>query len=131
MGKAGYHAIVVGMGGSAMSFLEQKMVVFFNHRAGPDLAEYSVLIDGGGECGFVPGDYLILGDEQYKITAVGEEANKNLAALGHAVIKFDGKTGAELPGCIHVEAKEIVEITTGLSVVFCKKKEVRKKWKVL
>lgn len=119
MEKAGYRAKVVGIGGSAMSFLDKNMVVFFGHQAGPDLAEYSVLIDGSGVCDFESGDRLILGDEQYRITSVGEEANKNLAALGHAVIKFDGKTSAELPGCIHVEAKKIVEITTGLPVVFC------------
>jgi len=119
MGKAGYRAKVVGIGGSALSFLEHKMVVFFDHKCGPDLAEYSVLLDGGGVCDFEPGDHLILGDERYQILAVGEVANKNLEALGHAVIKFDGKTSAELPGCFHVEAKEIVEITTGLSVVFC------------
>ena len=119
MGKPRYYAKVVGLGGSALSFLEQKMIVFFNHRAGPDIAEYSVLLDGGGECGFKPGDYLRLGKERYQITAVGEVANNTLETLGHTVIKFDGKTTAELPGCFHVEAKEIVKITTGLTVEFC------------
>ena len=120
MGKKGYRATVVGIGSSAMSFLDQKMVVFFGHNAGPDIAEYSVLIDGEGECDFEPsGDCLMLGDEKYRITAVGEVANKNLAELGHAVVKFDGKTEADLPGIFHVEEKEIASITVGLSVAFC------------
>jgi len=119
MAKEGYRAKVISIGSSAMSFLDQKMVIFFDHKAGPDIAEFSVMIEGTGVCDFEPGDSVFLGDEQYKITAVGDVSNKNLEALGHAVLRFDGKSDAELPGTMHVEDKPIVDITTGMSVVFC------------
>jgi sorbitol-specific phosphotransferase system component IIA len=51
---------------------------------------------------------------------VGDVANKNFQQLGHAVVHFDGKISAGLPGEIHVEDLEIAEIAIGTPVVFRK-----------
>lgn len=114
-----YTTKVVGIGASALSFLDEKMIIFFNKQAQDALAEYSILLDdleGDGE--IVPGSRLWLGDKSFCVTAVGEVANKNFRELGHAVIHFDGKAEAGLPGEIHVEDIAIPEIMAGLSVVF-------------
>ena len=122
MSEAIYKTKIVQVGVSALTFLPEKMLIFFNKRAQEDLAEYSVLIDDGeGRCNVVAGDYLILGSTKYCITAVGDVAVKNFDILGHAVVKFDGNRNADLPGSIHVEDKDIVEIVPNLSVSFSKK----------
>ncbi|MDN5332631.1 MAG: glucitol/sorbitol system component, partial [Tepidanaerobacteraceae bacterium] len=49
----------------------------------------------------------------YRITAVGEVANKNLKNIGHVCLKFDGKTEPELPGNIHLEEKTLPALKVG------------------
>lgn len=121
MSEVIYKTKIVQVGKNALTFLPEKMLIFFNKRAQPDLAEYSVLIDDGeGRCNVVVGDYLVLGSTKYCITAIGDTAVKNFDILGHAVVKFDGKLNADLPGNIHVEDKDIVEIVSELSVAFSK-----------
>ncbi|MDR1620200.1 MAG: PTS glucitol/sorbitol transporter subunit IIA [Clostridiales bacterium] len=121
MSKFAYRTRVTGMGTSAFTFLEEKMIIFFNKQTRSDLAEYSVLIDNlEGTGDIAPGDLLMLGDRSYRITAVGDVANINFARLGHAVICFDGLEAARLPGEIHVEDTKVPKITIGLPVVFIK-----------
>lgn len=120
-----YQTKVVGWGNSALDFLGDRMVIFFNKQAQGDLAEYSVLLDDlDGEGEFSVGDTLCLGAEPYAITAVGEVANTNFRQLGHMVVHFDGKEVAGLPGEIHVEDRAIEQITIGLPVVLKKNKGV-------
>ncbi len=119
MEKVIYRTNIVQIGKNALTFLNEKMLIFFNKKAQSDLAEYSVLIDDGeGVFDISHGDYLVLGDTQYRMTAIGSVALRNFEALGHAVIRFDGKETAELPGNFHVEDKEIVELIPDLAVSF-------------
>ncbi len=114
-----YSTKIVGMGASALTFVNEKMIIFFNKKAQEDLAEYSILLDDGQGSGEIrSGDYLMLGPQAYRVCAVGAVAGSNLERLGHAVVKFDGKEQAELPGNFHVENKPIINIESGLSVSF-------------
>ncbi len=117
-----YSTTVVKIGASALMFLSEKMLIFFNKRAHSDLAEYSVLIDDGeGGFNIETGDYLVLGNAQYRITAIGDVATRNFEMLGHVVVRFDGKDVAALPGNFHVENKEIAPITENMTISFVKK----------
>lgn len=49
------------------------------------------------------GDTLLIGSQEYKVTSVGDVAQKTLKNLGHCTIKFDGKSEVNLPGELHVE----------------------------
>lgn len=114
-----YRTNVVGIGASAMDFLDEKMIIFFNKLAQPDIAEFSVLLaDLEGEGEIKPGDVLALGEKEFAVTAVGEVANQNFRALGHAAIHFDGLALAALPGEIHVADLAIPNIIAGMPVVF-------------
>jgi PTS system glucitol/sorbitol-specific IIA component len=95
------------------------MLIFFNKKAPEDLAEYSVLLDDADSpCGAKVGDSLFFDTNEYRITAIGDIALTNLNNLGHAVIKFDGKRQAELPGNVHVEAGSIPAITPAMPIWF-------------
>jgi len=49
----------------------------------------------------------------FKITAVGDVAERNLASLGHITVLFNGATQSPLPGTICVEQKEIPDLKVG------------------
>jgi len=112
---------VVKLGANSLDFLGEKMIILFNKRVQDQLAEYSVLIDDAEGIGNIEvGCNLCLGQTKYKVTALGEVAIKNLMNLGHAVLKFDGKDTADLPGNIHLENKEILQIHPGIDLLFTK-----------
>lgn len=48
------------------------------------------------------GDYLLLGETRYPITAVGPVASENLRNLGHISLRFDGAITTPWAGSIHL-----------------------------
>lgn len=62
------------------------------------------------------GQTLQIGEDNYKITAVGNEVNRNLNNLGHMAVKFTGETEAGMPGSIYVEKGDFPRITKGTEV---------------
>ena len=84
------------------------------------MREFSIIHNGTKlEEYIVPGDEILLDDSSYKVLAVGNVANLNLANLGHLIIKFNGLTEAKLPGDVCVEKKKIqpIKIGTVLTIV--------------
>jgi len=109
-----YEARITEIGPSVSEFIEQNILVLFGKDAPEELAEFSVLHDGKVLIGKIaPGDAIHLGDQQYRILAVGEVANTNLANLGHLIMKFNGETEPEMPGDVCVEAKPIATLEPG------------------
>ena len=115
-----------------LQFLPYGMLIFFNEKAPAELRALSLVHNGTQLVSeLAQGDYLKFSppsteqprsyrlatvgregmadtDSQlpqwwYRVTAVGESANTNMAELGHVVIHFDGATKANLPGAISVE----------------------------
>jgi len=86
-------------------FLGEGLLVLFETGAPPELAEISVLHEPISRREAPPkaGDLVVIGPHEFRITAVGEKAWKNIQELGHAVFKFNGRTEAELPGEICLE----------------------------
>ncbi len=108
------------MGEQAQDLIEDGMVVIFKEGAPSELAEISVLHEPEEEFEdeIRPGDRLSLGDNSFRVTSVGDEANKNMKELGHATLKFNGADEAELPGDINIEDKPIPELSKGVRIVF-------------
>ena len=104
------------IGPSVTAFLDEKMLILFGENAPAELAEYCLLINVKDVEGDIEvGDKLLLGNHEYKITAVGDAVKKNLSSLGHITLKFDGSVNPELPGTLYLEDTEIqeVEVKTG------------------
>ncbi len=112
-----YHTIVTNVGDLFNAFIEQKILIMFKNDAPEELIEYCILhTKNSRNDNIKPGDILVIGDEEYRITAVGKDAIENLDNLGHITLKFDGKDDAKLPGTIHVEDKIITNIEMGTTI---------------
>jgi glucitol/sorbitol PTS system EIIA component len=115
-----------------LQFLPYDMLIFFGENAPAELRALSLIHNGTQlASGLAAGDYLkfsppsgtekthqhrltTMGETRmvdtdteqpqwYRLTAVGEQVNANLAELGHVVVHFDGATTANVPGAISVE----------------------------
>ncbi|GAC1426584.1 MAG: PTS glucitol/sorbitol transporter subunit IIA [Ktedonobacteraceae bacterium] len=115
-----------------LQFLPYEMLIFFGENAPAELRSVSLVHNGTQLVSeLVAGDYLkfsppstaelpqpyrraIMGErgmvdtdtqhpQWYRLTAVGESVNTNLAQLGHVVIHFDGAPTANVPGAVSVE----------------------------
>lgn len=99
---------VKGIGAEAALFADEKMIILFGEAAPDGLAEYCYKIQVNElDKDIVEGMTLLIDQESFKITAVGDVVNQNLSTLGHITIKFDGAVDPELPGTLYVEEKKI------------------------
>ncbi|MBR0411315.1 MAG: PTS glucitol/sorbitol transporter subunit IIA [Eubacterium sp.] len=103
-----YSSEITGFGPEAFEFLEPELalnfVIIFNEDAPPELAELAILHKK--EKLIAPpakGDILMVGENVYTITAVGDEVQHTLAELGHCTLAFGGGEEAFRPGCIMLE----------------------------
>ncbi len=102
-----YLTKVTKVGPEVAEFLEEaKTLVLFEEGAPPELAEMSVLHEHKERREEPPevGDMMAIGDKEFRITAVGRSAWKNMLQLGHASFKFNGANEDELSGEIYLEA---------------------------
>lgn len=53
----------------------------------------------------VVGDTLVIGEQNFTITAIGAVALETLKEIGHCAIKFDGLDEVELPGEMQVSGE--------------------------
>jgi len=100
-----YQSEIKEIGPEVPEFLDMGLLITFEVGAPPELAEMSVLHEPTHkrEKAPEPGDVLAIGPLEFRITAIGEKAWKNVMDLGHAVFAFNGATEVELPGQIYVE----------------------------
>ena len=114
-----YSSTITGFGPEAFEFLEPELalnfVIIFNEEAPPELAELAILHTK--ENLIAPpakGDILMVGENVYTITAVGDEVPSTLAELGHCTLAFGGGEEAFRPGCIMLDgpmlSKDTVKI---------------------
>jgi glucitol/sorbitol PTS system EIIA component len=102
-----YLTEVTEIGPEVAEFLEAGLLILFQAGAPPELAEIAVLHEpiSKRQAPPEPGDVLVIGSLEFRITAVGSKAWQNVQDLGHAVFKFNGSQVAELPGEIHLEGQ--------------------------
>lgn len=112
-----YQTEVVNIGSEAPMFLDEKMVVLFGENAPAELADYTFnIIVNPLEGEIEPGMKLLINNQEYTVTAVGNAVQKNLGDLGHITIRFTGENVAELAGTLYVEDKPIDEIQIGTKI---------------
>jgi len=109
-----YDCTVTSMGPLTEEFINAGILVLFGENVPEELIEFSILHDGTELAQEVaPGDQVRIDEQSFRILAVGEVANTNLANLGHLILKFNGETEPELPGDVCVEARAVPEIKPG------------------
>ena len=123
-----YRAVVQEIGPTVTEFLPHGILIFFGASAPEELREVSVVHDGtqllsslvvGDMLRFVLSSASPDGSQEiiwYRITAVGDAANANLAELGHIVVHFDAASEAHLPGTISVEPTTVLSPVIGMTI---------------
>lgn len=113
-----YEREITHMGDFLEESYEEGFIILFGEKANEDYKEYCVIHTGTDlEDGLKEGDILKLAGVDYKVTAVGDVVNENLAELGHITLKFDGEMEAEKPGMLHLEKKEITRLKVGDNIL--------------
>ena len=113
-----YEREIIHLGDFLEESYEEGFIILFGEKANEDYKEYCAVHVGTDlEGDLKQGDILKLRNVDYKITAVGDVVNTNLAEFGHITLKFDGEVEAEKPGMLHLEKKEIVKLTIGDSIL--------------
>lgn len=115
-----YQTTIVEVGPEVAEFLDQGMAITFGGNAPEELRPFCFLIEPAvlhGE--LAVGHPVRLGSQTWTITAVGEVAAKNLSALGHVTLVFDGAESAQLPGALHLAGDhDAPELAQGTTLVF-------------
>ena len=108
-----FEAKVIQVGPEAQNMIQDaNMLMLFG-----DLAEYCFKIDNKNLLGSIlEGGKLVVDNQEYSITAVGNVVEKNLTGLGHITISFDGSKEGSLPGTLHVAADQAVVIEKGSTI---------------
>ncbi|AXE38488.1 PTS glucitol/sorbitol transporter subunit IIA [Acidipropionibacterium virtanenii] len=100
-----YANTVRSVGPEAASFLSERMLVTFGDQAPDELRDFCYALPPATSTAAIGiGDALVLDGARFPITAIGNVAQKNLDALGHVTLVFDGAGEPRLSGAIHVSA---------------------------
>ena len=112
-----YQMQVTQIGDLTSEFTAEGILVFFGEGAPEELLDFAIIHTHTELTSPVqPGDNIVFEDQSFKVTAVGDVANENLANLGHLVMKTNGASEPEMPGDVCVEAKPLPEITVGMRI---------------
>lgn len=112
-----YQNQVKAMGSCVDEFQEEGILIIFGEQAPEELREYCYSVSVNPIHGQIEaGQTLQIGDDTYRITAVGEEVPVTLAGLGHCTINFSGQTDVDLPGTIYVEKKSMPKVEIGTQI---------------
>lgn len=109
-----YLTTVTKIGEMVPELIEQGMLIVYNENAPSELAEMSVLhtiasLDRDVQVD----DVVVIGEKDYVVTAVGDEANHTLRAMGHCTFMFNGTDKTELPGHIQLAGDGLPEPKPG------------------
>lgn len=116
MGNKMYKSTITGIGELAYELIDGGMLVVFNDNAPDALKEMSVLHTIEEFNGFVKvDDRVVFGEKEYRVTAVGSEANETLKTMGHCTFCFNGKDSVAIPGQIELAGDGKPEVKVGCS----------------
>lgn len=112
-----YENKVKALGDCIDEFKNSGFIILFGDNAPDELKDYCYSVDVLPVDGTIAaGNTICFDNQEYKITAIGDEAQKTLEGLGHCTINFSGQTEVELPGTMYVENKEMPNISIGTKI---------------
>ena len=98
-----YRTVIGSIGPYALDFLETDVLITFYPYAPDGLKDYCLILTPAELVTDIQvGDYLLLGETRYPVTAVGPVASENLRNLGHISLRFDGAIATPWAGSIHL-----------------------------
>ena len=113
-----YATTVTAVGEEVTEFVSHGILIWFAEGAPEELHFFSVLHQPSVTTGGVrPGDTVRIGDQAYRVTAVGAVANENMVNLGHMDLKANGEDEAPLPGDICLERLPLFAPKPGTTLV--------------
>jgi glucitol/sorbitol PTS system EIIA component len=110
---------VTKIGAEALELVEGAILILFADGAPAELAEVSVLhwVEKAPTADSpAVGAELKVGDVSARLTAIGGQAWKKIAEIGHVVINFDGADVAPRPGEICASRVDLNALAAALSV---------------
>ncbi len=115
-----WNATVESIGGEAADMIEAGLLILFASPVPDALADVSVIHDmkAAPLHPIAANDRIVIGEESWTITEVGERANDNLTELGHIVLYANQPDQELLPGAMKIEGGDLVIPTVGSSVSF-------------
>lgn len=116
-----YKTKIVEIGPIVEDFAEEFLLVLFGPQATAELRDICVIHESSdGPKGVIQkNSRLIIGNQEYHILDVGNEANSNFESLGHISIYFrDGENNEILPGAILVEPRVFPILAVGDEIIF-------------
>jgi PTS system glucitol/sorbitol-specific IIA component len=112
-----YQATISAIGPLVQDFLNEGIIVLFGQQAPEELQEFAILHDGKTlHAPLEAGDRVSFDDTSYRVLAVGDVVNENLANLGHLVLKCNGQSQPEMPGDVCVESKPPPTLRVGMTL---------------
>lgn len=112
-----YLATIDRIGPCVASGLDENMLITFLHNGPADCLEYAIALSPSfidTRNAIAPGDNLRIGEQEWHISATGEEAMQSLSELGHLTLIFDGATTSRHRGAVHlVEEKPSLDTLAG------------------
>lgn len=112
-----FQATIVDVGAEVPELLEGGVLILYALGAPPELAEVSVLhlVEEGPTPESPPvGAALSIGPRSAALTAVGAQAWKKVADIGHVVINFNGAASTDRPGEICAEAVDLKALSAAM-----------------
>lgn len=112
-----YKNMIKSIGSAVESIEGEEMFILFGDNAPDMLKDFCYCVDIEPVSKTIEvGQILTVDNQEFKITAVGNIAEKNLASLGHVTVVFDGSSEASLPGSIYVEKKSVPTLKVGTEI---------------
>ena len=112
--KVIYENQVRALGACVEEFKDSEIFIMFGDNAPEELKDYCYSVSVNPINGTIaPGQILKVDENEYKITAVGDEAPVTLSGLGHCTVNFSGQDTVDLPGTIYVEHKAMPDVKVG------------------
>lgn len=116
-----YKNVIKNIGSLVESFEGGEMFILFGDNAPDTLKDFCYTIDiTPVNQSIEVGHILAIDGNEYKITALGDVAEKNLESLGHVTVVFDGATKASLPGSIYVQKSSVPKLSVGSEILIKK-----------
>lgn len=111
---------IARVGSDAAVMIDSGVLVLFGEPCPAALADVSVVhSDAEPPSGEIaPGDVVRVGSDAYTITAVGPQANANLADLGHVSLYMNQPEQQLLDGAILAEGPPLTVPEVGVDLVF-------------
>lgn len=116
-----YKNKIKNIGSEVSAFEGEPMFILFGDNAPDTLKDFCYTVDIQPVSETIEvGHTVEIDGNEYKITAIGDVAEKNLVSLGHVTIVFDGSAEASLPGSIYVENLEVPKLSIGSEILIKK-----------